>query len=127
MILRTGNKGFTLVEVMIASAILAVGMVAVNQMMIRSAGIISRYVDTLKVDRWANEAMWNAKAGLFYAGAPSEEGDSGVFTDAGRQYGWRLEKNPAGGAKDTYRLALRVSWQEGDRPVEWVKSAYVSK
>ncbi len=112
---------------MIAAAILGVGIVAVNQMMMRSAVIISRTIDTLKVDRWANEEMWKAKAGLFYAEESAESGQAGSFEDAGRQYNWQLETISVPGAKETVHLELKVRWQEGDRPIEWVKSAYVSK
>lgn len=129
--------GFTLIEVVIASAILAVGLLAVAAMQIQalrqsakgrdlsSAASIAR--DQLEVVQrmpWANVAptAWAAPPWINVAGFPA--GTVPILVDAQsagvprtqQSYAveWRVQN--VAGQPDLRAVDVRVTWQEPDRP-----------
>ena len=109
---KTGNKGFTLIEVMLAAAVLAISIVTIQQGFLRSATLLARVTRTLEAQQFASEKLWEAQEGLFYSEDPSPGEGSGSFDVSGRRYDWTVEASPLSQA-DLYAVRVQVSWPEG--------------
>ena len=124
---RTGSKGFTLIELLVAASVLTVGTLFVHQGLLRAASLLNHTANLLAVDRFASEAFWQAREGLFYAEPDNAPPASGSFTENGREFRWGIKTEAAPAAKDCFELKLNVEWNEGNRPVGYSKSVYAAK
>ncbi|MBI5416015.1 MAG: prepilin-type N-terminal cleavage/methylation domain-containing protein [Candidatus Omnitrophica bacterium] len=120
----TGNRrGFTLVEVMVATVILALGTVWISQsffIVLNSYNYCARY---LGVVAWANEKMWESQDNLRRFGPSAVMGSSGEFTQEKKNVAWFLSYTPVG-ENDLYKIDLELSWKEGPRNSKLQRSAY---
>lgn len=111
---KTGTKkGFTLIEVMVAAAILSVGIVLVQQGFLRSATLLAKLSRTLEARQWADEKVWEVKENLFYSQDPSPGEGSGSFESNGRKYSWTAQAEPLSLA-DLYAVRVVVQWPDGN-------------
>ena len=106
-------RGFTLMEVLVAMTILAVGFVALFEVLSGSLGTVSRIEDREKLVRTAQMKLNEICLVLRQGREPDAR--SGEF---GGEYRWQAEIEPAGGDEEkgprrAYRLArvrLQVTW-----------------
>lgn len=107
------SRGFTLLEVMVAMAVLAIALAAVIDKTIESGANVSHLRDRTL-------AHWVAENTLAEAQAMEEwrEGrESGKTAFAGRQWYWEVEVQPTP-ARRLRRLIVRVADREGaDQPI----------
>ncbi len=116
MISKTGNKGFTLIEVMVTVSVLALGTILIQQGLLRSATVLNHYSNLLTVQRWNHERFWASRDSLFYTKDAGEGKLSGSFTQANREFHWTESDQLEGQA---YRVTLDLQWNEGNNPVSW--------
>ena len=113
--LKTGNKdcqrGFTLVEVMVAVSVLALGTVMISQSNLMSMDVYGRYASRLSLQGLADEKIWEAKESLLSSGSSEGDETSGQWQTNGKNYSWTLVGR--GLRKDLYEIELRVSGGEG--------------
>lgn len=132
---RTGTKnpssGFTLVEIMVTSAVLALGTVAVFQSNLMNLNVYGRYVNLLSIQNWADEKMWEAKEAIYQNDFPDEMKTSGEFEGTVKTYRWELETepNPSNeiGSNSLYEITLNVSWLEGNQTARLTRKSFVLK
>jgi type II secretion system protein I len=120
---RTGNKGFTLIEVMISVAILAFGVILVYEALFKSLDAFGYYSNYFAVACWMDEKIWQAQDALKNTGAFSEE-SQGVYTSNGREFPWNLSVLSLDSSAGLYRIDLRVGGQPGSRRPAFTRSAY---
>lgn len=116
---RTGNKGFSLIEVMIAVALLSLGTLMIRQGFLRSADVEGRLLRSMLADRWMDEKAWDVRESLLYRRTAEPGSDSGHFSSGNKSFDWQLETASQG--KDFYSMRLAVRWLEGQGPVERVR------
>ena len=126
MTLRTGSNGFTLIEVMVTVAVLSLGTLIIHQGFLRSADVLVHYNSQLAAEEWADNKLWAVKESLFFTDENSAEGSNGTFEEAGRIFNWSLESNPVPGTDELYLIRMNLSWNEGNKPVSLVKTAYAT-
>ena len=119
----TGKSGFSMIEVMIATAVLLLGTVMIHESYLRAADLFGRYSDTLKVRLWMNGHLWDIKENLIYSPSPSEESSTGSFTDGGKNYNWSQDIRALSNPK-FYDIRLSVNWNEGNQPFNLIKETY---
>lgn len=129
MMLRTGNKkkGFTLIEVMATTALLAVGSLAIHQAFFTSLTAFSYYADYIDIGPWVNEKMWEVTTTLSILPDPQVD-TSGMFISRGRRFDWDISYSIFDEIKDTarfYQVELVVRWKSGFRTASMKRSAYV--
>jgi prepilin-type N-terminal cleavage/methylation domain-containing protein len=122
-----GNKkeGFTLLEVIAATAILSLGIVFIYQAFFTSLDTFSYCANYLDVGSWSNEKIWEVqnKIKCFGPSVPIET--TGSFTKRNRNFEWGLSYGLIDMAADLYEINLAVLQQEGKRRVVLVRTAYV--
>ena len=121
--MKSKNKGFTLLEVMVASAVLSLGIVLIFQSffsVLRSHDYCSRYFAS---SAFAHEKLWQAADSVRRDGIlPAET--SGEFVRGDRAFGWDLAQEAAG--DNLYKVTARVNWTSGKQVREIACSEYAA-
>jgi prepilin-type N-terminal cleavage/methylation domain-containing protein len=125
MISRIGNnKGFTLIEVMIATAVLALGTVLIHEAFLSSLDAFDYYYNYLRLASWADEKIWDAQDELLRLGPQADIEREGEFSDRNKNFRWSLSYVSLEETKSLYGIDLILSWQEGKRKASILRSAY---
>lgn len=118
------KKGFTLIEAMIATIILALGTTFLSRsffITLDSYNYCSRY---LQVMSWADEKVWEAQENLSRLGAAASVNNAGSFIEKGRDFKWYLAYSPLNADGSLYKVDFEMSWQEGAREARIKRSTY---
>jgi prepilin-type N-terminal cleavage/methylation domain-containing protein len=118
------NRGFTLIEVLVTTAVLAFGIVSIFQALfiIMSAfSYISHYLNVVPV---ADEKVWQVQDSVKRLGSRSSFDPEGVFETGGKKYDWSLSVKLTDPASYLYRIDLSTEWKEGRRNYKLDRSAY---
>ena len=122
---RTGTKnGFTLIEVMVATVILALGTVYLSEsffISLDSYNYCSRYLQVLSL---ADEKVWEAQESLTEQGPAAVLNNTGSFIEKGRNFTWYLAYAPVDADGSLYKVDFEMSWQEGSRKAKIQRSTY---
>jgi len=114
MILTIGNKrGFTFVEVLITTVILALGSVLIYSSFFISLDAFQHYFNYLNVSSWADEKIWITQDELARFGILANE-----------NFKWNLTYDSIDQTNGLYRIELVISWREGRRSGRLLRSAY---
>lgn len=120
------RAGFTLVEVLMAVAMLALGTLLIQEGFLRSAHLYGRYTNTMRASVWMNERLWRAREAVLFSEEPPSP-DGGEFTAEGTSFKWLLGVEPLPKARRLYALKLTVDWREGSRPLSLVREIYAEQ
>ncbi len=101
---KHSDSGFTLLEVMIALAIMAGVVVTI-------IGAVNHHLGLAARDRAETVAVLLARGKLAEPGFATQETNAGTFAPAWPDYTWRRDLLPTE-ALGLQRLVLTVSWQE---------------
>lgn len=127
---RIGNKGFTLIEVMVATAVLSLGAVLISESFFISLDSFDYYANYLTLASWADEKLWGAQDQLSRFGNAAQIQPGGRIVNRNKDIGWSLSSSVVDEAKglpsglSLYRINLDLSWQEGHRKARLSRSAY---
>lgn len=115
------KQGFTLIEVMVATAVLAGGVVLIFQALFATSNTFAYYANSMALAPWMDQKIWELQEAALDR-MPIET--SGSIQQGARMYTWK--------AVDTYdsdaglaKIALEVSWIQGKRQVRLQRSTYV--
>lgn len=125
MMSKTGNKraGFTLVEVLVTTTVLSVGIVFIYQAFFTLLDSFGYYSNYLRVCAFADEKLWQAQDALGRLGPDAGAGQGGRLDIQNKDFNWRLAVSPLE-AESLYRIDLAVSWRQGPRTRELSRSGY---
>lgn len=130
MTLPTGVKkkqvAFTLVEVLVATAILSLATVTIVQSNMMNLNVYGRFSNRMGVQNWAEEKLWEAKEEIMTAESPEIGRRSGVYETEERSYDWSLEISQ-GESVQLYSVLLQVRWQETGKQRLLERFSYVFK
>ncbi len=121
--LKTGNRAFTFLEVMIAAAILALGTVLIYEAFFISLDSYNYCTDYLNVASWAEAMLWQAQAKLREGQSLNAE-ESGDFTENNKIFSWNLNYNLADAETRLYSIDLLLSWKTGKREFTLSRNTY---
>lgn len=126
MTLRTGNKrfGFTLIELMIATVVLSLGVVMIYEAYFLSLYTFNYCYDYLNIVSWADEQIWQAQDDLSRLGALSQPEVSGEFRKNNKDFKWDLSYASMGGACGLYSVDLAINWHEGAKTRRLTRTAF---
>jgi|GEM_PF-5052525 len=116
-------RGFTLLEVLAATAVLSVGTLYMYQSyfsVLRAFDYCSGYIASsnfLQEKLWEGVDSVRREGGL---GSPV----SGDFTAGGRQFVWNMALGKA--SDRVYEVTVAVDWKSGKQEIELSRTAYAS-
>jgi type IV pilus assembly protein PilV len=114
------RKGFTLIEIVISLAILAIGLVGVLSLFPIGFDAARRSVNSTQVAIYAHEHLEQLKNTAF----PALGITTGAFPDP--SYSWSQSVSTIDDAGALEQVGLTVSWQYRNRPYNQVFTTYVS-
>lgn len=126
----TLKKGFTLIEVMVATAILSMGVLMVYESLMISLDAHGYCFHYLNVAPLMDEKIWDVQDKLSRFGEPYSGDTSGTWSVKGKDIAWGLkyssiQKNiQAEYREHLYQIMLDLSWQEGRRSANLSRAAY---
>ncbi len=126
MMLRTGRRSFTLIEVLVSVAILSVGIVFIFRSFFTCLTAFGRYTNYYNILPWMNEQLWRAEDEIIRTGKPVSLSDQGEFTYEGNKFSWNLVSSLVDKEEKLYRLDLTVSWQEARKHLTLNRYAYAA-
>ena len=135
MMLKTGNEksslGFTLIEVMVTAAVLALGTGFIFQSNLMNMNVYGRYVNRLSIQNWADQKIWEAKEAILENDFPDAGKSSGNVEGKVKTYHWELETSESASndiaSNRLYEINLNVSWPEGGQTSRLVRSSFFLK
>ena len=117
------KKGFTLVEVLVTTAVLSLGIVLIYRAFFTLLDSFGYYSNYLRVAAFADEKLWQAQDALSCFGPDAGAGSSGRLNIQNKDFNWRLSVGPIT-AESLYRIDLAVSWRQGPRTRELSRNGY---
>ena len=123
--LRTGSRGFTLIEVMVATAVLAFGTVMVFEAFFVSANTYASYERYLKASAWMPQKLWEVEQAVMQYGDAASLEPEGRVVLSGKQFDWKMTSESMDEESGLYRILLEVSWKQGVRRPRLLRGAYV--
>lgn len=134
MMLGIGNKNkkspkaFTLLEVMITTAVLALGATLIHQSFFIAADSFNYYSTLLKITPWMDEKIWQAQNELRHVGPGATIPAGGELLVNNKSINWSLAFNSLDNSLDQkdslYEVDLVASWPQGSRQAKLSRSAY---
>ncbi len=126
--LLTGNRnrlsGFTLVEVMAATAVLSLAALLIYETLFRSLDTLNYCVDYLDVISWADTKIWQAQNDLARFGGLVNTQTSGSFELRNRNFRWDLSLAPLNSPERIYNINLALAWRAGSKSARMTRSAF---
>jgi type II secretion system protein I len=109
------HHGFTLIEILVAVAILSLGLIMVLQGITRCSGLINIAQDNLAATLLAEEKMAEMEIAVRQEGDISFEGANGDTHSGNASLRWQVELSPDPDYEGLYSVTDTVYWTEGKR------------
>lgn len=124
--MKTNKQSLSLVETMVAVAVLSFGIILVCQGLLMTLGGFSYSVDYMNVLLWMDAKLWDLHDKLMHYNTIASEDTAGSVIIDNRKYQWHLSYNLIEGTKKAslYELSLQVAWQNGMRNIKIPRTLY---
>jgi prepilin-type N-terminal cleavage/methylation domain-containing protein len=118
------HQGFTLLEVMIAVSVLALGAAIVYQSFFIAIDSFNYYSTLLKIAPWMDEKVWEVQSDFARMGSGAFVSSSGQLEMDNKKISWDLSYHPLDQTENFYQLDLVAAWPQGKRQVRLTRAAY---
>jgi prepilin-type N-terminal cleavage/methylation domain-containing protein len=124
--LRIGNRaaGFTLIEVMVATAVLSFSIVLIYQAFFISLDSFNYCLDYLDVVSWADELLWQTQESLTHYLDSGLAQTQGEFIKNDKKFAWVLSQEILDEAGPLYKINLDLLWRRGKKEMKLSRTAY---
>ncbi|MCM8796059.1 MAG: prepilin-type N-terminal cleavage/methylation domain-containing protein [Candidatus Omnitrophica bacterium] len=122
MMLKIGNRGLTLMEVMVATCVLSLGTLLIYESFFITLDSFNYYSNYLNVISWMDEKLWAAQDTLSHFGSFGQIETQGEFIKRNKNFRWNLAYNLIG--NNLYQIDLTLSWQESQRKIKLSRTIY---
>ena len=121
------KRGFTFVEVIVATIVLALGIVVIYEGFLTTLGGFNYCLDYLDAQLWMDEKMWDVQDKLYHYKTLLTQDSEGTFIVDGKEFDWSLAYSLIQGSKEAslYEVTLDISWQEGLHRPKSTRGAYL--
>ena len=113
------KRNFTLVEVMISTVVLSLGLVVIYE-----SFLFGYYNNYLNVASSAEEIMWNAQNELSLFGPTAVFVNKGRITQNNKDFNWNLFYASINPENNLYKIDLFFTWKEGFKDVKLLRTEY---
>ncbi len=124
---RCSKDGFTLIEVMVATVVLVVGVVLIFEAFLLSLDALAVFNNRLNAQWFLNEKIWQIQNRLDEpAMAFLTMQDNGEVLLGTEEYTWESAMQIMDPRQELYSLNLSLNWQQGNKKIE-VKAHTMAK
>ena len=110
--LRTGNRGFTLVEVLLSVAIVTAGLIFILQAMGKEINVVSIADDKIETALFLRHKISEAEKDLAAKAKITPVSQTGEMLKNGKSYQWALSIDENGQLKNLYNIRAVCLWQK---------------
>ncbi len=103
------NSAFTLLEVMVAVSILAVGLIPISRALLGSLHVFHVYADHWRVQPWIEDKLWVIEDDFRRTGALPTGETAGQLTLDGRTWSWTMQVVLLDSVQEIYRIDINVA------------------
>jgi prepilin-type N-terminal cleavage/methylation domain-containing protein len=121
-----GVTGFTLIEIMVTTAVLSVGLVFLYESFFVTLDAFSYYSHSLAVGPWMNEKVWEVQDALVHNAGGAPIGTSGELKTPERTFQWSLSYGLINEEQKLYKIGLTLGWKEGRKQFNLTRAAYAT-
>ena len=118
------GRGFTLLEVMVSTAILSLGVIFIFEAFFACLNSYNYYATYLKFAPWMDEKLWQTQEALTHAGSAAKVATSGEFTQDNQKYRWDVSYRLLDRVTSLYQIDLTLSYPSGRRKQRLSRAAY---
>lgn len=118
------HYGFTLVEILVSTAILTFGIILLYQSFFISLDAFYYCAHYLDIASEADELLWQAQEIVRLNGETSRIPSRGKFVHNNKNFYWNLRYGIIDEDVGLYRLDLSINWREGRRNIKLTRSTY---
>jgi prepilin-type N-terminal cleavage/methylation domain-containing protein len=119
------KKGFTLIEVLVTTAVLAFGIVSIFQALFIIMTAFNYASHYLRIVSAVDEKVWQARDAVMRMGPGAVLEPQGTFDTQDKKYEWALSAKLVDPAGNLSRIDMAARWNEGSRQYVLERSAYV--
>ena len=120
------KKGFTLIEVMVAVAVLSFGLVLVYQAFFIALDSFNYSADYLQISPWMDEKIWEAQDSIRRTGKLEDNQTQGEFIARNKKFDWTLSLNSLDPSGNLSAIDLEIGWKEARRNVKASRWGYAN-
>lgn len=117
------RRSFSLIEAMVAVAILSFGVVLLYQSFLINTGSVASVSNGLSAGLWAQEKLWQEEDSFHRLKVVIDPQETGQLNMNGRDFFW--EKSAIALDEGLYALTLTLSWRESTRDRRVVYASYL--
>ena len=118
------KNGFTLIEVMVAVAVLSFGLVLVYQAFFISLDAFNYSADYLAIACWMDEKIWESQDNIMRTGSLQDYQLQGEFLARNKLFSWQVSSNLLDQNSNLTAVNLQVNWKEAKRSVKASRFCY---
>ncbi len=118
------KRGFTLIEVMVAVAVLSFGLVMIYQAFFMVFNSFNYSVDYLEAVFWMDEKIWESQDRIRRVGALENNQEQGEFTARSKNFYWSLSSQVLDPVANLSAVNLEVTWKEGGKDIRFSRVGY---
>ena len=118
------KKAFTLIEVMLATAVLSLGAVLIHEVFFKSLDTYNYCHNYFSMGYWLDEKIWSVQDNLRQSGPLVNVERNGRFKAGNKDFAWNLSYDLTCDTQDLYKIVLDVSWREGSRDIKVSRTAF---
>ena len=110
------QKGFTLVEVMVATVVLAIGVVIIFEVFLLSIDTANFFDDRMNAQWFLNEKLWQVQNSLNQPGGVFVPMHERGMVNLGRKVcKWETHLLTKDAAQELYLLRATLKWEQGNK------------
>ncbi len=118
------KRSFTLIEVMLSTVVLALGIVVIYESFFTSLELFGYYNNYLNISSSADEIIWNAQNELSLFGSEAQMGRKGIVRQNNKDFYWKLSFGLINSDINLYKIDLFFYWKEGAKDSKLSRIAY---
>jgi len=120
----TSDRGFTLIEVMLAAMALSLGALLIYQSFFMTLDAHNYCRSYFTIASWSDEKMWQAQEEVTRFGAIVDIDSMGQLTKDGKVFRWALSCYPVDEESGLYSVDMMTVWQDGRRASKILRNGY---
>ncbi|MFA5118406.1 MAG: prepilin-type N-terminal cleavage/methylation domain-containing protein [Candidatus Omnitrophota bacterium] len=118
------KRGFTLIEILVTTTILSLGIVFIYEAFFVSLRAYNYYENYLNVAPWMDDKLWEVQDSFTRTGAYDATAAEGEIIVEGRTYTWQVSGAPEGDGSSLYAIELALSRHESKNDFQVKRAVY---